>query len=95
MSGYADAARSTVVNPSTLTARTLVDELIRLGVRDAVVAPGSRSAPLAMALHAAAATDRLRLHVRVDERSAGFTALGLAEGSRRPVPVVTTIPEED
>ncbi|HYJ70542.1 MAG TPA: 2-succinyl-5-enolpyruvyl-6-hydroxy-3-cyclohexene-1-carboxylic-acid synthase [Nocardioidaceae bacterium] len=79
-----------MTNASTLVARTLVDELIRLGVRDAVVAPGSRSAPLAMALHAAAAGDRLRLHVRVDERSAGFTALGLAKARRRPVPVVTT-----
>ena len=78
------------MNPSTLTARTLVDELVRLGVREAVVAPGSRSAPLALALHAAAAEQRLRLHVRVDERSAAFTALGLAKGARRPVPVVTT-----
>jgi 2-succinyl-5-enolpyruvyl-6-hydroxy-3-cyclohexene-1-carboxylate synthase len=79
-----------MTNPSTLVARTLVDELIRLGVREAVVAPGSRSAPLAMALHTAASDDRLRLHVRVDERSAGFTALGLAKGARQPVPVVTT-----
>jgi 2-succinyl-5-enolpyruvyl-6-hydroxy-3-cyclohexene-1-carboxylate synthase len=78
------------VNPSTLLARTLVDELVRNGVREAVVAPGSRSAPLAMAMRAAEAEDRLRLHVRVDERSAGFTALGLAASSRRPVPVVTT-----
>ena len=78
------------MNPSTLVAQALVDELVRLGVREAVVAPGSRSAPLAMALHAAAAADRLRLHVRVDERSAGFTALGLAKATRRPVPVVTT-----
>jgi 2-succinyl-5-enolpyruvyl-6-hydroxy-3-cyclohexene-1-carboxylate synthase len=78
------------VNPSTLVARTLVDELVRNGVREAVVAPGSRSAPLAMALRAAEAEDRLRLHVRVDERSAGFTALGLAAATRRPVPVVTT-----
>jgi 2-succinyl-5-enolpyruvyl-6-hydroxy-3-cyclohexene-1-carboxylate synthase len=78
------------VNPSTLVARTLVDELVRQGVREAVVSPGSRSAPLAMALRAADAGDRLRLHVRVDERSAGFTALGLAASSRRPVPVVTT-----
>jgi len=78
------------MNPSTACARTLVDELVRCGVREAVVAPGSRSAPLAMALHDADAQGRLRLHVRVDERSAGFLALGLAKGSRRPVPVVTT-----
>ncbi|MDQ3628689.1 MAG: thiamine pyrophosphate-binding protein, partial [Actinomycetota bacterium] len=78
------------MNPSTLLARTLVDELVRNAVREAVLAPGSRSAPLAMALFDADAQGRLRLHVRVDERSAGFLALGLAKGSHRPVPVVTT-----
>jgi len=78
------------MNPSTLLARTLVDELVRNGVREAVLAPGARSAPLAMALHDADTQGRLRLHVRVDERSAGFLALGLAKGSHRPVPVVTT-----
>ncbi len=78
------------MNPSTALATVLVDELIRGGVREAVLAPGSRSAPLAFALHAADAEGRLRLHVRIDERSAGFLALGLAKVSRRPVPVVTT-----
>jgi len=78
------------MNPSTACARTIVDELIRCGVSDAVLSPGSRSAPLAMALHAANEAGRLRLHVRVDERSAGFLALGLAKTSRRPVPVATT-----
>ncbi|MGH8866892.1 MAG: 2-succinyl-5-enolpyruvyl-6-hydroxy-3-cyclohexene-1-carboxylic-acid synthase, partial [Actinomycetes bacterium] len=68
----------------------LVDELARCGVREAVLAPGSRSAPLAFALHAADAEARIRLHVRVDERSAGFLALGLAKSSGLPVPVVTT-----
>jgi 2-succinyl-5-enolpyruvyl-6-hydroxy-3-cyclohexene-1-carboxylate synthase len=74
------------VNPSTALARTLVDELVRNGVTDAVLAPGSRSAPLAFALHDA----DVRLHVRIDERSAAFLALGLARASGRPVPVVTT-----
>ncbi len=78
------------MNPSTALARTLVDELVRGGVTDAVLAPGSRSAPLAFALHAADAAGQLRLHVRIDERSAGFLALGLAKASGRPVPVVTT-----
>lgn len=78
------------MNPSTALASVLVDELVRGGVRDAVLAPGSRSAPLAYALLAAEAQGRLRLHVRVDERSAGFLALGLASATGRPVPVATT-----
>ena len=78
------------MNPSTALARTLVDELVRGGVTDAVLSPGSRSAPLAFALFDADRAGRLRLHVRIDERSAGFLALGLAKASGRPVPVVTT-----
>src|SRR4051812_26179819 len=78
------------VNPSTAHAQVVVDELVRLGVTDAVLCPGSRNAPLAFALHAADAAGRLRLHVRIDERTAGFLALGLALRSGRPVPVSTT-----
>ncbi len=80
------------VNPSTAFATVLVDELIRCGLREAVVAPGSRSAPLAMALHAAASAPEsaLRLHVRIDERSASFLALGLAKASGRPAAVLCT-----
>lgn len=78
------------MNPSTALARVLVDELVRGGVREAVLCPGSRSAPLAFALHDADRAGRLRLHVRIDERSGGFLALGLAKASGRPVPVVTT-----
>lgn len=78
------------MNPSTLQARVIVDELIRGGVTEAVLCPGSRNAPLAFALHAADAAGRLRLHVRIDERSAGYLALGLAVASRAPVPIVMT-----
>lgn len=78
------------MNPSTLQARVIVDELIRGGVHDAVLCPGSRNAPLAFALHAADRAGRLRLHVRIDERSAGYLALGLAMASRTPVPIVMT-----
>ncbi len=78
------------MNPSTALARVLVDELVRCGVREAVLAPGSRSAPLAVALHEADAAGRIRLHVRIDERSAAFLALGLAVRSGRPVPVACT-----
>jgi 2-succinyl-5-enolpyruvyl-6-hydroxy-3-cyclohexene-1-carboxylate synthase len=69
------------VNPSTAQARVLVDELIRNDVRHVVLSPGSRNAPLSFALHDAAVAGRLTLHVRIDERSAGFLALGLAKGS--------------
>ncbi|WP_026877552.1 2-succinyl-5-enolpyruvyl-6-hydroxy-3-cyclohexene-1-carboxylic-acid synthase [Jiangella gansuensis] len=77
------------MNPSTAAARALVAELVRRGVRHSVLAPGSRSAPLAHALADAAGRGELRLHVRIDERVAAFTALGLARGSG-PVAVVTT-----
>jgi 2-succinyl-5-enolpyruvyl-6-hydroxy-3-cyclohexene-1-carboxylate synthase len=78
------------MNPSTALASVCVDELLRGGVADAVLAPGSRSTPLALALHEADAAGRLRLHVRTDERSAAFLALGLAKASQSPVPVLTT-----
>jgi 2-succinyl-5-enolpyruvyl-6-hydroxy-3-cyclohexene-1-carboxylate synthase len=79
-----------VVNPSTAQATVLVDELVRSGVRHVVACPGSRNAPLAFALHAADEAGRLRLHVRIDERSAGFLALGLAAGTHRPVALTCT-----
>jgi len=115
------------MNPATAFAATLVDELARCGLAEAVLAPGSRSAPLAMALwdrsvqgqgsgtrsgspapgQGPATESRdltaqrgapggrppgpaLRLHVRIDERSASFLALGLAKASRRPVALVCT-----
>jgi 2-succinyl-5-enolpyruvyl-6-hydroxy-3-cyclohexene-1-carboxylate synthase len=78
------------MNPSTAFATVVVDELIRSGVREAVLAPGSRSTPLALALATADREGRLRLHVRIDERTAGFLALGLIRGTGLPVPVVTT-----
>ncbi|MGM0928530.1 MAG: 2-succinyl-5-enolpyruvyl-6-hydroxy-3-cyclohexene-1-carboxylate synthase [Actinomycetota bacterium] len=71
-------------------ARLAVRALVWGGVRDVVISPGSRSAPLAYVLAEAEARDELRLHVRIDERGAAFTALGLSLGSVRPVPVVTT-----
>jgi 2-succinyl-5-enolpyruvyl-6-hydroxy-3-cyclohexene-1-carboxylate synthase len=77
-------------SPSAIVAATILDELCRHDVRDIVLAPGSRSAPLAFAADALATAGRLRLHVRIDERSAGFLALGLAKAGRRMVPVITT-----
>jgi 2-succinyl-5-enolpyruvyl-6-hydroxy-3-cyclohexene-1-carboxylate synthase len=78
------------VNPATAFGLTFSDELIRCGLREVVLAPGSRSTPLAMAFYEAARQRRLRLHVRIDERSASFTALGLAKASRLPVAVLCT-----
>ncbi|MBW3574745.1 MAG: 2-succinyl-5-enolpyruvyl-6-hydroxy-3-cyclohexene-1-carboxylic-acid synthase [Actinobacteria bacterium] len=80
------AADEAAVVQATFAA-TVVDEWARAGVRHAVVAPGSRSAPLALAL---AADDRLHVHVRLDERSAGFLALGIAKASGLPAVVLTT-----
>ncbi len=78
------------MDSSMLRGGVLVETLLASGVHDVVLAPGSRSAPIALALAAAEGRGRLRLHVRVDERSAGFLALGLAKGAGRPVAVVTT-----
>lgn len=68
----------------------IVDALVGMGATDVVLAPGSRSAPLALALDRADKAGSIRLHVRIDERVAAFTALGLAKESRRAVAVVTT-----
>lgn len=65
-------------NASTALAMTVIDELVRNGIKDLVVAPGSRSAALALA----AADSPLRMWVEIDERSAGFFALGLAKAAR-------------
>ena len=78
------------MNPSTTQARIVVDELVRGGVRDVVLCPGSRNAPLAFALHDADRAGRLRLHVRIDERTAGFLAIGLALAGGAPVPIAMT-----
>ena len=75
---------------ATACARVIIEELINRGVRDVVLAPGARSAPLAYECFEADRIGLLRLHVRVDERTAGFLALGLAKGSGAPVAVLTT-----
>ncbi|QQM68437.1 2-succinyl-5-enolpyruvyl-6-hydroxy-3-cyclohexene-1-carboxylic-acid synthase [Actinomyces weissii] len=81
--------------PSVQAAQALVQGLVDQGVRHVVLAPGSRSAPLVPALLAAEAAGRLRLRVVLDERSAAFTALGMARAElqhnrRRAAAVVTT-----
>ena len=78
------------MNPSTAQARVVVDELIRGGVHDVVLCPGSRNAPLAFALQDADRAGRIRLHVRIDERTAGYLAIGLAVAAGAPVCVAMT-----
>lgn len=73
------------MNPATALATVLIDELVRCGLSEVVLAPGSRSTPLALAAHA---DSRIRLHVRVDERSAAYLALGLARRSEKPVALI-------
>ena len=68
----------------------VITALTDCGVRHVVVSPGSRSAPLARAAAAAEQRGDLVLHVRLDERSAGFLALGLAKVSGEPVAVMCT-----
>lgn len=75
---------------STALARAVVEALLGAGVRHVVLAPGSRNAPLSFALYDAEQAGLLTLHSRIDERTAGFLALGIARSSHRPAAVVTT-----
>lgn len=74
-------------NAGHALALALVDELARGGLAHVCISPGSRSSPLAMAF---AADPRIAHHVLLDERSAGFVAVGLAKATGRPACVVTT-----
>ena len=78
------------MTPSTATARAVVTALLEAGVREVVVAPGSRNAPLSFALFDAARAGLLRLHTRIDERSAAFLALGLTKVGARAAVVCTS-----
>lgn len=77
-------------SPASAHAVALLQGLIAQGVADIVLSPGSRSQALALAAAALARAGAVELHVRIDERVAGFTALGLAVESGRPVAVVCT-----
>ena len=74
-------------NTNTLWCSVLAEVLVRCGVRQAVISPGSRSAPLTFALARHPGIEAIPL---LDERSAGFFALGLAKQHRRPVVLVCT-----
>ncbi|MBB5326233.1 2-succinyl-5-enolpyruvyl-6-hydroxy-3-cyclohexene-1-carboxylate synthase [Anoxybacillus tepidamans] len=74
-------------NDLTLYVAAFVDELVKVGVQDVVVSPGSRSTPFAivMAEHPA-----INVHMNIDERSASFFALGMAKAKRKPVALLCT-----
>lgn len=80
----------TAASPAGAAAARLLARLAGLGLRHVVVSPGSRSQALALAAAALERQGALRLHVRIDERVGGFTALGLAAESGVPVAVVVT-----
>jgi 2-succinyl-5-enolpyruvyl-6-hydroxy-3-cyclohexene-1-carboxylate synthase len=77
-------------SPATAFAVALLDEFARLGLRDIVLSPGSRSQALALAAAEFERQGVLRLSVRIDERSGGFLAIGLAVATGVPVVVVMT-----
>lgn len=77
-------------SPATAFAVALLDEFTRLGLRDIVLSPGSRSQALALAAAEYERAGLLRLHVRIDERVSGFLALGLAVETGLPVVVIMT-----
>ncbi|MFT4219587.1 MAG: 2-succinyl-5-enolpyruvyl-6-hydroxy-3-cyclohexene-1-carboxylic-acid synthase [Microbacterium sp.] len=85
-----DGAERALAAAATDAAAALLDELVRRGVADVVVSPGSRSQALALVAAALERAGRVRLHVRIDERVAGFTALGLARETRTPAIVLCT-----
>ena len=77
-------------SPSTRLARAVVTALLEAGVTEVVVSPGSRNAPLSFAFYDAATAGLLRLHTRIDERGAGFLALGLTRTGARAAVVCTS-----
>lgn len=78
------------MNTSTQLARGIVRQLVEAGITDVVLSPGSRNAPISIALFSAQQIGLLNLHIRIDERTAGFLALGIAKASKRPVAILCT-----
>lgn len=88
--GIASAGAIAVSSAATLFSVALIGELIGRGVRDIVLCPGARSQALALAAAAWEYDGRVRLRVRIDERVAGFLALGIAVETGLPVAIITT-----
>lgn len=79
-----------LASPASTAATALLGEFVRAGVNDVVLSPGSRSQALALAAAQFERAGLIRLRVRIDERSAGFLAIGLAVETGRPVLLITT-----
>jgi 2-succinyl-5-enolpyruvyl-6-hydroxy-3-cyclohexene-1-carboxylate synthase len=78
------------MSQSTRLAQVIVRQIIEAGIKDVVISPGSRNAPLSIAFYQASKKGLISLHVRIDERTAAFFALGIAKASGLPVPIVCT-----
>jgi len=78
------------MNTSTSLARVIVRQIIEAGITDVVISPGSRNAPLSIAFFEASQENLIKIHVRIDERTAAFFALGIIKSTGRPVPIVCT-----
>lgn len=82
-----DTFSHTASNINLLWASLFIEELIRNGITDFCIAPGSRSTPLTLA---AANHEKANTHLHFDERGLGFLALGLSQASQKPVVIITT-----
>jgi hypothetical protein len=71
----------TCMSEATTLARVIVRQIIESGIKDVVISPGSRNAPLSIAFYQASKKGLIKLHVRIDERTAAFFALGIAKAS--------------
>ena len=78
------------INNATRSARAIVQSCLDSGVEHVVIAPGSRNAPLSWAFAQAEKAGLIKIQIRIDERDAGFLALGIAKVTGKPVPVVVT-----
>lgn len=79
-----------VTSNATALARAIVQSCLDSGAQQVVIAPGSRNAPLSWAFAQAEKAGLIKIQVRIDERDAGFLALGIAKATGKPVPVVVT-----
>ena len=79
-----------MTSSATVLARAIVQSCLDSGVENVVIAPGSRNAPLSWAFAQAEKVGLVKIQVRIDERDAGFLALGIAKATKKPVPVVVT-----